>query len=88
MSDLIHLRSICYPFINISYSGLVKLIRQIGVEFHQVHTYITMYAAIVKDLYRMGFKIISWEPNYTTQKGKYGYDYFEIVFRQTEICPV
>ena len=74
--------SLCLP----PPSGVIDRIRQIGVEFHEVGKFIYVYAKIVKRLSARGFKIISWEPNFTTQRGINGYDFFEVVFRKTEIC--
>ena len=57
-----------------------------GLEFHQVPDNIRHFSSLVKDLYGLGFKVIAWDPNLVTSVKMGVYEYFEIVFRKTDIC--
>ncbi|XP_059084740.1 uncharacterized protein LOC131881799 [Tigriopus californicus] len=68
-------------------SGALNNVKQLSFEFHSVERFARKYWAIIQDLYRMGFRIISYDPNFCTTMSENGfYEFFEIVFRKTEIC--
>lgn len=68
-------------------SGALNNTKQLSLEFHHVETHASQYWAIIQDLYRIGFRIISYDPNYcTTMSTKGFYQFFEIVFRKSDIC--
>ena len=68
------------------FSGVLKNVLQIGLEFHRVPQYIKVYFGLVQELYKLGYKTISWDPNLGAQKG-FGtaINFFEIVFRKTDL---
>lgn len=65
---------------------MLDQVLQIGLEFHQVPDNIRHFSTLVRDLYGLGFKIIAWDPNLETHLKSGLYEYFEVVFRKTEIC--
>ena len=72
-------------------TGLIKNIKQIGVEFHDVVHNTDKYFKLMKLLNENGFKVIAFEPNLTWDptwrkiEGKnVGTDFFEIVFRRVD----
>ncbi|XP_059084738.1 uncharacterized protein LOC131881797 [Tigriopus californicus] len=68
-------------------SGALNNTKQLSFEFHHVEKFATQYWAIIQDLYRIGFRIISYDPNFcTTMSPKGFYQFFEIVFRKTKVC--
>ena len=48
--------------------------------------YIREYAQIIQGLYKLGFKVISYDPNMGTMPTRKGFPLFEIVFRKTKVC--
>ncbi|XP_063725171.1 uncharacterized protein LOC134853150 [Symsagittifera roscoffensis] len=67
-------------------SDSLRKVQQIGIEFHQVSIYIRTYVQMVQQLYELGFKTIAWDPNMTTRpKSGEPFNYFEIVFRRSEL---
>ena len=68
-----------------SFSGALRNIKQIGIEFHDVQTKIAAYFRAVRSLYREGFVAVAWDPNITTHPIGF-YDYFEIVFRRSDMA--
>ena len=60
--------------------------RQIGIEFHEVPTYIKEYFTIIQELYKLGFVTIMWDENMYASRYLDTYDkkstFFEIVFRR------
>jgi hypothetical protein len=72
----------------ITCSGALKNILQIGIEFHQVPRKVKVYFQMVQELYKLGFKTIRWDPNLVAFPGRGPINFFEIVFRKTdlEIC--
>jgi hypothetical protein len=51
-----------------------------------VGTNIHKYFKIVQELYKLGYKTIAWDPNLTTKPTKGPFDFFEIVFRKTDLA--
>ena len=76
-----------YGLINkwLLFSGSLANVRQIGIEFHEVLENIKRYFTIIQELYKLGFVTIAWEPNFTTKPAKGPYDFFEIVFRRSNV---
>ena len=77
-------RDIISDWIN-SESGVLDRVLQIGVEFHDVMSHVNQYYAIVRGLYRRGFRLISFDPNLNqvplSDSGFF--KMFELVFRKT-----
>ena len=74
-------------------SGVLKNIRQIGIELHTgpVHlpgekqtAMLTELVGVIRDLHKQGFRLISYNPNGCVGKaqdpGKKYYTYFDVVF--------
>ena len=56
--------------------------RQIGIEFHEVPTYIKEYFTIIQELYKLGFVTIMWDENMYASRYDKKSTFFEIVFRR------
>lgn len=63
----------------------IERVKQIGVEFHGVRGgYLKYFVDIMQKLYRKGFKIIAFDPNYVMGQSEKFMPYFEIVFRRVQ----
>ena len=71
--------------VNFAFSNSIKNVQQIGIEFHRVPANIAAYFTIVQQLYRLGFKTIAWDPNLTTKPTQGPFQFFEIVFRRSNL---
>ena len=68
------------------FSGTLNNVRQIGIEFHEVPKNIKTYFAIIQKLYKLGFVTIAWDPNLTTKPYNEPFQFFEIVFRRSDVA--
>ena len=64
-------------------SGSLDNVRQIGLEFHDTSRTAKVYGNISKSLLKIGFKLISFEPNFALPNPR---QCVEVVFRRTGIC--
>eukprot|EP00094_Tigriopus_californicus_P007347 TCALIF_07071-PA protein Name:"Protein of unknown function" AED:0.08 eAED:0.08 QI:28/0.66/1/1/0.66/0.75/4/24/242 len=68
-------------------SGALSHIKQLAFEFHFVDANVAKFWAIIQDLYQIGFRVISYDPNFCKGDSEKGfYQLFEIVFRKTDVC--
>ena len=64
--------------------GLLKNVRQMGFEFHKILEYPRIFSQIIVDLHRLGFKVISYDPNlHVLPKETNFFSYSEIVFKKS-----
>lgn len=69
------------------FSGALDNVQQLSFEFHYVDQNIPEFWKIIQNLYHLGFKVISYDPNFcSATSGKGFYKLFEILFRRTDAC--
>ncbi|XP_059085374.1 uncharacterized protein LOC131882289 [Tigriopus californicus] len=62
-------------------SGALNNAMQLGLELHGVDRYPSEFWSILQDLYHLGFRVISYDPNFCSSYATRGlYQSFEIVF--------